>query len=324
MMQKQENVTPLPGVAATIGAGFELVTRHLWLAAVPVVLDLFLWLGPRLGFNALIEQLIDRLATMPMIVDPQPMLEVMLARTNLFTYLSVALVGVPALMTGLTPEKTPLQPAVVEVTGWGEWAGFFLGLTLVGLLLAAVYYTLIARAVGGPEARQWDNVAVHSGRTFARLIGLSILFVFLMALILIPVSMVGAVLGLLSQFAATIVVLAAPVLLLWLVIFMSYTPQGMALNRRPFFPALLESVRIFQLNLIPASGLLLLVVLITQVMNWLMLSADDGSWLTLASVLGHAFVSTALVTAMFIFYRDRYAVAFAAGRPEAAAEQPKQ
>jgi hypothetical protein len=41
--------------------------------------------------------------------------------------------------------------------------------------------------------------------------------------------------------------------------------------------------------------------LLQQVLRW----ADDGSWLTLGTITGHAFVSTALIVATFLFYRDR-------------------
>lgn len=330
MIQKQEEARPLPGIAATLGAGFDLVTRHLWLVAIPVLLDLFLWLGPRLSFQPLIDDLIGRFLAQPTLIDPTATLEALAGRTNLFSYLSVALTGVPALMTGLTPEKTPLATRAYEVASWGQWVGLLLLLTLAGLMLAAVYYTLIARAAAGPEAKRWGGIAGHSLRSYGRLLALALVFFLLTVAIVLPISIVAAFLGLLSQLMATLVLMAAPVLLLWLVIFMSFTPQGMVLNRRPFFRSLLESVRLFQSNFLAASTLLILVVVIGQVMNWLMLAADDGSWLTLASVLGHAFVSTSLVAALFIFYRDRYGALYGSlfdagqpGQPQPALENPK-
>ena len=81
-----------------MSAGFELTTRYPWLLIIPVLLDVFLWLGPRLSFGPLVQQLVTQLpidATLTL-MDPRPMLDLISTRTNMFTYLSVILLGVPA------------------------------------------------------------------------------------------------------------------------------------------------------------------------------------------------------------------------------------
>jgi hypothetical protein len=324
MMQKQEQTTALPSIWNTLAAGFELTTRNPWLLIVPVLLDVFLWLGPRLSFGPLVDQLLAQLPTDTALMDPRPLLELVSTRTNMFTYLSVTALGVPALMTGLSPEKTPIVPQMVEIDSGGTWLLLLMGLTIVGLLLAAIYTTLIAAAVVRTEGETMRRSAMAGetlqwiGRTWLRFSGLALLFIVLVVIILLPISLIGAVVALLSQLLATLVLLAAPVILIWVMIFLSFTPQGMVLNRKPFFPSLLDSVRLFQKNLMPALSLLLVVLLTRQLLAWLLLSADDGSWLTLASILGHAFVSTALSAAMFIFYRDRYRLL-----PDSRVESPK-
>ena len=216
-------------------------------------------------------------------------------------------------MTGLTPESTPLTPIVIDVNSWPAWFGLLLGLTLVGLLLTAIYLTLIAAAIVKSEDETISRSAsgagfiLHwSGRTWLRFGALALLYLVLVMVIILPISLVAAVIALLSQLMATLILLAAPVILLWVTIFLSFVPQGMVFNRKPFFPSLAESVRLFQTNLIPALSLLLVVIVSRQVLSWLLLAADTGTWFTLASILGHAFVSTALSAAMLIFYRDRY------------------
>lgn len=313
MMQKQEETTALPSIWNTLAAGFELTTRNLWLLVLPVLLDAFLWLGPRLSFGPLVQQLLAQLPVDTALMDPRPMLDLISTRTNMFTYLSVTGVGVPALMTGLTPERTPTTPLLVDIDSWGTWLLLIVGLTVVGLLLAAVYYTLIATAVVRDERQPLDRNAATAGavlqwigRTWLRFTVLALLFIALFLLIMMPIALIGAFVALLSQLLATLVLLAAPVILVWVLVFLSYSPQGMVLSRRPFFRTLADSVRLFQTNLMPALSLLLVVVLVRQLLSWLLLSADDGSWLTLVSILGHAFVSTALIAAMIIFYRDRY------------------
>ena len=72
--------------------------------------------------------------------------------------------------------------------------------------------------------------------------------------------------------------------------------------------ATLESFQILRRNMLAALAMLLMMLVISRALDWLLLLAEDGSWFTLVSILGHAFVSTALVAATFIFYRDRYAI----------------
>jgi hypothetical protein len=72
----------------------------------------------------------------------------------------------------------------------------------------------------------------------------------------------------------------------------------------------LESFQIVRRNLLSGLGLLLSLIVISQLLDWLLLMAEDGSWFTLVSIMGHAFVSTALVTATFLFYRDRYSILY--------------
>jgi hypothetical protein len=64
--------------------------------------------------------------------------------------------------------------------------------------------------------------------------------------------------------------------------------------------------------LLSAVTLMLVILLIGRSVDWLLLLADDGSWLTWFGIWGHAFVSTALLAATFIFYRDRYNSLFGA------------
>jgi len=56
---------------------------------------------------------------------------------------------------------------------------------------------------------------------------------------------------------------------------------------------------------LPNTGLFLLAfVLINQGLNFLWSTPPSNSWLLLVGIAGHAFISTALLAASFIYYRD--------------------
>lgn len=315
MMQKKEHTTPLPGIWQTIAAGFDFTSKHLWLILLPVLLDSFLWLGPRLSGRLIIERFVSLLPTDQALLDLNSQLLAMAPRTNLFTSLSVPLLGIPALMVGATPEKTPLPTQIVELDSVAAWMGLFLLFSLMGLLLTAVYYTLIAQSLqrAGAVNTPLSGLALISRmvKVWLRLIGLSVVVVIMGLALYIPLLPISLVLGFISTVLAALVLFLGPVIMMWVVIYLFFVPFGLAWHGRSLFQTAVESLQLVRLHLIPTLGMLLALLIIRNLLSMVLLIADDGSWLTLAGMVGHAFVMTSLVAATFIFYRDRYQVLFA-------------
>ncbi len=199
-MREQESTTTLPGIFATISAGFDLTARHLWLLIVPVILDVFYWLGPRLRFQELIEQLLVLLPAEAEVLELGTQLADAAPHTNLFTSLTVQLIGVPALMIGLAPEVTPLAAQFYDVNNWSTWLGLFLVFSLAGLLLTALFYTLIASVVSEQipplSAGHWSKRILSS---WLRLIGLALIFLFVIIALYIPLIFIGTILYLINN-----------------------------------------------------------------------------------------------------------------------------
>lgn len=326
MRQNQRKTTTLPGVWATLAAGFDLTAKHLWLLFLPVLLDLFYWLGPRLRFDAVVNQALAALPPDMALPELTTQMADLAARTNLFTTLTVQLVGVPALMVGVSPEQAPLAPPIWSLASWSETLGLFVAFTVLGLLLTAVYYTLVAYAVAQQRkgAPQWGAWSQRIGRNWLRLLGLTLLFVLNALMIYLPLMFVGALFSLVSGVLGMLVLLMGPVLLLWLVIFLCFAPAGIVMNGRSVLRAIVESAQLVRINLWPTLTLLLTIFLAGLLLDWLLLLADMGTWLTLVNIVGHAFVSTALLAALFIFYRDRYQVLQRAQMVQAAVAAEEQ
>lgn len=310
-MREQESTRPLPGIFATISAGFDLTAHHLWLLLIPVVLDLFFWLGPRLRFEALITGLLEMLPSEAEGLDQITQLASVASQTNLFTTLSVQLIGVPVYLAGLAPEQTPIHPATVDVGSWSSWAGLVIIFTVIGLLLTAVYYTLIAVCLGSEEgvpghqtaADHWVKRALVS---WMRLLGLMLIFAIVTLILYAPVVIVGSILWLINPALGSLAVMGGLFLVTWVIVMLCMAPFGIVLNGRPVLRAVGESVRLVQKNFSTVIFLLFTIFLIGTLLDWLLVLVENGSWFTVVNIVGHAFVSTALVAALFIFYRDRY------------------
>ncbi|PID86243.1 MAG: hypothetical protein CSB13_04000 [Chloroflexi bacterium] len=309
MMHENEELAPLPGVWRTIAAGFDLTTKHLWLLILPVFLDAFLWLGPRLSSRPIWEQMVSMLPPDPALESYMAQFMELAPRTNLFTSLSVPFIGIPVYMIGATPEATPLPVSVIEIADPMIWIAMFLLFSMIGVLLTAVYFTLISQTIRIEENRPTLALTEFIRRvasTWIKLLGLGIILFIFSLIILIPFMIVAFVVALLSQFLAMMVLLISFVLILWLLIFTYFVPHNLSLLGHPLPIAIMSSVQLMRTYLSPTLGLLIIILIIRNFLSSLLLLADNGSWLTGANILGHAFIMTSLTTAAFLFFRDHY------------------
>ncbi|UCG24176.1 MAG: hypothetical protein JSW55_18970 [Chloroflexota bacterium] len=296
-----------PGVIATLTAGLELTTAHIWLIVLPIMVDLFYWLGPRLSIAQLAERNLAALLEEPELQGAVTQLIDIASQVNVLTGLSVPLIGIPALMSGAIPEKTPIPTQVYELNGAGLWLAVMVALTMVGLFLAALYLGTIGLAMKPVEEKPATLLAfgVAVLRSAVRLFGLGLIFLVILFMVWLPLLPIAFLVGILAGSMFVLVMLAGFVLV---VTYLSLSVPGIVLNGRPLLRAVWESVRLVHGNALQTMNLLLIVILIGGGTNLLWQLADDGSWLTMVSIVGHAFISTALAGAVFVFYRDRWAV----------------
>lgn len=331
MKQKQSNLPPHLSIRATLAAGFDLTTKHMWLLILPVLLDCFYWLGPRLSFSALFESLMQLLLAEfqqePALQAFSSELLTQIPATNLFTSLSLPFIGVPALIL-TTPVKTPLVTSIIEIDSLGRWFMLLIGLLLIGLVLSTVYLTLIGRVAtlrvaAGVVTRgnvtavlpseltdhslwHFGDIAERIWYALPRLLALGLAFFLALLMLYIPSVIVGTILALLVGPLGFVTLFLVPLVGMWLVIYLCFVPHGLVRNGRSLRRAIVESGMIVHSQLSTVLSLLLTVWLINAIVDSLLLWAEDGTWFTLIAIIGHAFISTATLMATFIFYQDRY------------------
>jgi len=154
---KEEASRPL-GVIGSLAAGFEMIGRNLSLVTLPVLLDLLLWLGPRVSVAPLLEQLVAFMLSRPspdpetarQLVQMTQLVGQFAERSNLFSLLSAfPLLNVPSLLAQRSPGGvSPLGTAHVLLTSnvlmVMAWA---IVLVPIGLVLGFVYLNGLARWV---------------------------------------------------------------------------------------------------------------------------------------------------------------------------------
>jgi hypothetical protein len=321
-------------VIGCLTTGFEMLGRNPLLVALPVVLDLVLWLGPRLSVGPLLRRFAGLLEAQSVpdaemagqIAQATGLLEQFGMQFNLLSVLGgIPLLHVPSLLArrvagGASPLGEPhlfsLSNPLALVPWWG-------GLLLAGLVLGFLYLNEIAQQFDGADTRPGDDIgertedSAGSGNGSARTTAQRFLRFLLFAIGAMAVSFVFFLLWMLVVALGTII--AQPLgILLWVagVGFISYAAlhlvfviPGLLLGRRRLLQAVAESVLLSHINLSPVIGMVVLVVVIYEGLGYAWSLPSNDSWALLVGIVGNAVVATGLTGAAFLFYRDRLRLA---------------
>jgi hypothetical protein len=291
---------------SSIMAGFDSVANHIAVILPPVLLDLFLWLGPHLRLKQFLQPVITQLpslanafpASFPDLATIQSSWTGFANQFNLFIILRTFPVGITSLLSLQMPAQNP----------WGvplSWdAGSFVGilgwallLIILGWIAGGIYYYWVSRVALKSDVRML-------GKSLSQAVLLSIIWMGLLFLVGLPILVVLSVLTAINTVLGQIALFAGAIILIWLVMPIFFSAHGIFTFQLDALRAILGSLRMVRFTL-PNTGLfLLLFVLINQGLNFLWTTPAQTSWWMLVGIGGHAFISTALLAASFIYYRD--------------------
>lgn len=307
-MQFQKiKLPPPPGLVASLAAGFDAVANHITLILLPFMLDLLLWLGPHLRIKALLLPIMDGMAksqlpmpaSIPDVTSMQQMWDAILTRFNLIALLRTFPLGVPSLLSASMPTTTPLgTPATWELSSFSGLLGTWFVLILIGWLLGSLYFFLVSNVTLLPDPKPALKRTIPQG------ILLSFTWFGLAFLAGIPILLLFSVLLLFSSTLVQIGIFMFMLFAIWIILPVFFSPHGIFAYRQNAFASILQGLRMTRYTL-PNSGLFLLsIFLISEGFGYLWTIAPGDSWLTLVGIAGHAFISTGLLAASFIYYKN--------------------
>jgi hypothetical protein len=313
MKTTQTSTLPIPPslIAAMLG-GFDTVAKRVSLLLFPIGLDLIIWLGPKIRLEQLIVRLSNDLFAISMAAASEPgeILEsarevwtLIGERLNLMAALRTFPVGIPSLMAARLPVEMPvIVPSLQwELHSWGSTIAVWLILSFLGLFAGSLFCMVVARTAAPMPGRSalanWPWVTTQ-------VFLLTLLWLALIVVVSFPALLFVSVLLLinpgLSGFAGMFVMAG----IVWLLFPLFLSPHGIFVNRYNAFVSIKKSLRLTRLTL-PATGLFFLMVfLISQGMDTLWSVPPENSWMTIIGLFGHAFLSTGLLAASFIYYRE--------------------
>ena len=307
------------GVIETLSAGYAALNHQLWVLALPVLLNLFLWLGPHVSYSPLVSPaIIDATEwTRQVAFGPprglrSPDLAARLDQTRQFL---IARSDDTNVMTALTWGPLPL-PTVTDlpsttdelafVNGWPDGLVLFGACIALGLLLGGWFYGGLAVASTGRGGLLSAGRDVP--RSVLRVLGLVALLLGAMLLFAGPVMLLIAFTAMVSPPVAFLGAVLLAVGLLFATLHLFFAVDAIFVSNAGPLLAIQRSVVLVRKQLWPSAALIGL--------TWLILAGMDRVWELLASdlqspfgivlgILGNAYVTSGLIAAGMVFYTQR-------------------
>jgi hypothetical protein len=296
---------PPPGAIGALVGGFNAITGNIAVILIPILFDTFLWLGPRLASSIFFEPMREILpqvqAQLPA-GQVQPLVDFFTEFSNgfnLFSVLRTFPLGVFSLMSANLSLTSPLglRPAY-EIPNLLIFLGLMLCLTVGGWLAGVLYFQTVARAALGQEK------AAGLPWAFLQSLILAAFWSFLFLLANLPLVIFFFLLSLLNGLVVSVILFILILPLTWLAMGIFFSFHGIFASRQNLFISVRNSARLLRYGLPPLGWFSMLALVISQGLNLLWKIPPVDSWLAGIGIIGHAFVSTSLLAASFIYYRD--------------------
>jgi len=331
-MSSSETQAPTPpvGVIESLSRGFDLVAKKYWLLLIPLVLDVFLWLGPRITFQPAMNIMLDSFVDVwePILSSHQQgMYTFFLSQTegfqesiNALQPQYLPLYGVPSIITGREAIDTNpgnFRPYIITANSPREMFGLFALSIGISLVFSTGYALQIANSVR-PTRQKLTQLARRYVTILSQFVVLAVFVPLLILVFYLPFLLVtwrllalsevmNGFMGIAVGRIANLIGILGLFLILWLATFAIFTGHGILLNQRNIIEALWDSIRVVQWNMSATLFLLLIIVVIDGAMRALWFTANPDSALLIGvSIIGNAFISTGLIAATFIFFDDRH------------------
>ena len=299
-----------PKIFAAFKAGFDTVSKHLYLLFFPIILDLFLLFGFRITIIELMQDVIQKLI-LPPSATPDLVASwgtVKIQTVEFFRYFSLTSflrtfpVGIPSLFSVTDFERNPIGTyQFIQLQQPGSAFLVILGMSLIGLFFAFFFYRSIARAI---STQSVPTESILDKKSMISWIMIPTVFFTFTLVVIFPavliISLIGAILPIFTSIGYFLLTIG----IITLITPMLFTPHFIFLENMTFKQALLTSFRTVRLTNAKGTTFLFIAIVVSYLTNMLWRIPSDDSWMLLVSVFGHALISTVILVASFHFILD--------------------
>ncbi|MBI2909933.1 MAG: hypothetical protein HYX92_20020 [Chloroflexi bacterium] len=302
------------GLIDTLSAGFGVINKRLWLVALPVGLELLLWLSPKVQATSLVNQAVNDyrqlvLQSGPRLALPEESAEQLfsevdrLAQTagkvNLLYVLGWQMHGLMGVPDSVFSSRTPLDLAKPA-----PLAALLVILAGLGILIACAYLGAIAQLVRQSRF-SWRPYLGRIGRNWLTLTTyLLIVLVAALSLGMLALLVIGLV-GLASPGLAGLLGAVAISVVLWGMIYLFLAEEAIFISEVSATRAIWYSASIVRRNFWSAVGLFLITNIILLGMSIALSILFLHPLGVVASMTVNAYIASGLAAAAMIFYQQR-------------------
>ncbi|HAF61384.1 MAG TPA: hypothetical protein DCK95_03550 [Anaerolineaceae bacterium] len=313
MLQENESGLKPPKIVQTLVQGFNLIAAHPYIMLFPLLMDLFFWFGPFYRIKNLltptIEEIIQAFSmdmtnseVIPSLDALRTVWDELLTNFNLLSSLRTYPIGVPSLLATKGYSSNPVgNPLLIEVGSSGSALQILIVSLFIGILIGSIYYALISRLVVKPENDGSDTNIFH-------LITQSFLLFFLAILMIIILSFpILCFLSSVSVFLptmGTIPLIILGVMVLWTIMPLVFSPHGIFTRQLSAVKAISLSTKFVRVSSLATTFFITIAISLSYGLDLLWSTPEPDSWLYLLGLIGHAFVSSGVLAASFIYFRD--------------------
>jgi len=302
-----------PNVLKSIRNGFDTITKHLILLLFPIGLDLVLWFGPHLQIKSQIERLIDEMNQVSALLAPdfgeiveagQEIWLMAAERINLLLALRSFPIGIFSLFSSILPVENPIgKPMSWDISNLTSIVIISLGLFLLGLTIGGLYFSSVRQAALFDELN-WRTIINRWPRISLQSFQLSLMWLILFLGILVLGSCVATGITFFSASLGQFVIILFGIVSFWLIFPLFFSPHGIFTNQQKAWKSMLQSIRLTNVTFFKTGLFIMLAILVTQGLNQVWQIPPEDSWLMVISIIGHAFVTTGMLAASFVYYQE--------------------
>ncbi len=306
------------GVIESLQQGFTFLNHHLWLLLLPIFLDVFLWLGPRLSVSTLFGRFVDEIFHQPDL--PQEFaanfevtaesLKSLGANYNLLSLLVGTLTGLPSLFARLDFRSVSSpHGGMIDLTSWQAVLAWLLVLIPIGIFIGSFWLThvvfslrrerFLSRAFISRWGWVWLNVNLYFVVLFVAIVLFSLLVGSIGAIFLLLFGTIGAALF-------SVLWVLSIGFSVWLSIGLYFVVTAISLDGVNLASAVWRSLNVVGRNALSTLGFLILALLLTEGFSRIWMQLSVQTWGVVLSIVGNAYLGAAIVAASFLFYQSRY------------------
>src|SRR4030042_3665963 len=315
LMDKIESqVMPVPpNLIASLRAGFDAVANQIAIISIPIAIDLFLWLGPHIQIKSLAINFLKSMSSTielssiqsgDVLTASMDVIRATAEQFNLLTLFRTIPVGIPSLMAARLPVELPNGvPIFIDIPNIFGAAGIAISSIIIGLIFGCFYYILVGQiALQGKI--NLNNIVKNWSWSSIQVLGLALALLVLFVVISVPSTCAISALALfglqLGQFAIFLYI----GIILWLAFPLLFAAHGIFVNHNNALASVQRSMMLTRMTLPTTSLFILAILVISEGLDLLWRIPPETSWLTLLGISGHAFISSALLEASIVYYRD--------------------